>query len=220
VNWFKNIFRSKAEIPTLLMKRPFPPLTKDVFGDGSLFHWTGKVHFNSWKGFAANQDLTPDGWSNPDPRPEGELSLCISPLDMSAWSEPTEEQASAFQHLLDNESEMRDVVLQGVFREYPSWRATYYGGQISSDGGKTYQPASAFPEMFPPENMPEISQVSDLTRLVRPHGIHILKDAKDGFAEVGFAFACKWDEEHGLGVLTHKGQVIQVGDGTASFDHI
>ena len=202
------------------MKHPFPPLIKDVFGDGSLFHWIGKVHFSSWKGFAAEQDLTPDGWSSPDPRPDGELSLCISPLDMSAGSEPTEEQASAFQHLLDNESEMRDVVLQGVFREYPSWRTSYYGGKISSDGGKTYQPASAFPEMFPSENMPEISKPADLTRLIRPQGIHILKDAKDGLAEVGFAFACKWDEEHGLGVLTHKGQVIQVGDGTASFEHV
>src|SRR5215204_2224285 len=139
---------------------------------------------------------------------------------MFVGSEPTEEQTRAFQHLLDNERTMRDAVLQGVFKEYPIWRASYYGGQISSDGGKTYQPAREFPEMFPPENMPEISKPTDLTRLIRPHGIHILKDAKDGFAEVGFAFACKWDEEHGLGVLTHKGQVIQVGDGTASFEHI
>ncbi len=201
------------------MKHPFPPLTKDVFSDGNLFHWTGKVHFNSWKGFATEKELT-GGWSNSNPRPDGELSLCIDPLDVSAGSEPTEEQARAFQHLLDNEGIMREVVLEGIFKEYPNGRASYYGGQISSDGGKTYQPASAFPDLFPPENMPEISKPDDLMRLIRPHGIHILKDAKDGFAEVGFAFVCKWDEEHGLGVLTHKKQVIQVGDGTASFERI
>ena len=217
MGWLKHIFQSKETKSRGLIKHPFPPLTKDVFGGGSLFHWAGKVHLSSWKGFAAEGDLTPDGWSSPNPRPDGDLNLSIDPVDMEGGSEPTDEQARAFQHLLHHEEAMRDAVLSGIFEDYPSWRASYYGAQISDDGGKTYRSASEFPDMYRPENMPEISQPRDLMRLIRPHTIHVLSEAKDGLTEVGFEFACKWDEEHGLGVLTHRTQVIRVGDASESF---
>jgi hypothetical protein len=45
MEWFKKIFQAKAKVPAMLTKHPFPPLTKDVFGDGNLFHWTGNVNF-------------------------------------------------------------------------------------------------------------------------------------------------------------------------------
>jgi len=110
-------------------------------------------------------------------------------------------------------------VLQAFFNSYGAWRDSYFNAQISSDGGKTYQPASADPDLCPPENMPEISVPAGLMRIIRPHTVHILASGADGIAEVGFEFACKWDEEHGIGVLTHKGTVVQVGDASASFEH-
>ena|SRR6266542_5769622 len=98
MNWLKNIFGSNDDEPEVLIKPPFPPLTRDVFGDGSLFHWRGEVHLKSWTSFTAERDLTTDGWEPPDPRPDGCLNLCVNPLGMSAGTEPTSEQAKAFEH--------------------------------------------------------------------------------------------------------------------------
>jgi hypothetical protein len=72
--------------------------------------------------------------------------------------------------------------------------------------------------MFPPENMPEIKHPNELMRLIRPGMVHVLASEIDGFVRVGFEFGCKWDEEHGLGVLTHKGKVMEVGQAEASFN--
>lgn len=30
-------------------------------------------------------------------------------------------------------------------------------------------------------------------------------------AYVGFSFWCTWDDEHGLGVMTHKNRVVKIG---------
>src|SRR5258708_5816941 len=93
---------------------------------------------------------------------------------------------------------IRDAVLRGIFAVYPDWRENYCGGSISSDGGRTYQSAWNLPDMFPPENMPEIKHPNELMRLIRPGTVHVLASEIDGFVRVGFEFGCKWDEEHGL----------------------
>jgi len=71
--------------------------------------------------------------------------------------------------------------------------------------------------MFPPENMPEIKNPNDLLSLISPGTVYVLAKDIDGFVRIGFGFGCKWDEEHGLGVLTHKGNVLEVGESDTAF---
>ena len=73
------------------------------------------------------------------------------------------------------------------------------------------------PDMFPPENMPALSDPEELRRLLRPGTVHVMANAKEGYTCIGLSFACKWDEEHGLGVSTYRGNVIQVGSGEEAF---
>src|SRR6266576_5789972 len=220
MSWFNRVFRSREDAPLTSIEPPFPPLVRNVFGsDKSLFYWEGAVRLCSWTGFAKEQELTPDGWSSGEPEPDGVLKLSIQPVNTAAASQPTEQQARAFQHLLDNEKAVLDAVLRGIFESYGPWRQSHFAAQISRDGGKTYQTAGAFPELYRPEDMPEISAPAGLICLIRPNTVHILESSRGGFAEVGFQFSCKWDEEHGLGVLTNKGVVLQVGDCTASLEH-
>lgn len=181
------------------------------------FFWCGTIHLDSWKGFATLEEIWEFFGPSTGGKPEGDLGVAVSPGEQSAGG-PTDDQSRAFQHLLDNEKAIRDAVLQGIFDVYPKWRESYYG-PISSDGGKTYRPITEFPELYHPEKMPEISNPNELVRLIRPDAVHVLAKPIDGFTRIGFSFACKWDEEHGLGVLTHKGKVMAVGDGTEAFDH-
>lgn len=150
--------------------------------------------------------------------PEGDLSMTVRHGHLPEGQFPTVAQGRAFQHLLENEREVRDSVLQGIYRVYPEWREAYFGCQISSDGGNTYQLGSELPELFPPDNMPEISEAAGLMRLIAPGGIHFHAEESQGYGYVGFSFSCKWDEEHGLGVLTHQGKVLDVGGPEVSFE--
>jgi hypothetical protein len=102
MSWIKKIFHSDEGPPDKLVKPPFPPLVRDVFGsDKNLFEWRGEVRLQSWTGFAKPEDLTCDGWAPDNPRPDGILTLSIEPADVEPGSEPAEDQARAFQHLLD-----------------------------------------------------------------------------------------------------------------------
>jgi hypothetical protein len=216
VNWFKKLFQSQTPASQVLNQPPFPPLTRTISPDGKSSQWHSTVHLDSWKGFANEKDLSPDGWCGPDPNPDGELDLSISLVQLTA-PEPTEEQVKAFQYLLDHERAVRDAVLQGIFKVYPKWRESFYAA-VSTDGGRTFQPATNFPDLLPPDRMPAISRPDDLMKLIRPQEMWILKNSKDGFAKIGFAFLCKWDEEHGLGVVTLKEQVLDIGDATEPYE--
>lgn len=35
-------------------------------------------------------------------------------------------------------------------------------------------------------------------------------------AYVGYEFRCTWDEEHGMGVMTHKNRVVAIGGADVS----
>ncbi|MDB6122901.1 MAG: hypothetical protein JWQ71_1894 [Pedosphaera sp.] len=206
-----------------VIRPPFPKLIRNDFGGriygggiSDLFDWNGIVRLESWKGFASYEELSPDGGRGFQAKPKEDFKLSVNPFSPSAL-QPTEEQARAFQHLIDHEADLLEAVLAGVFKVYPQWRESYYGEQLSSDGGKTWQKGWDLPEIFPPENMPPISSPDELQRLIHPSTVHIMANPQDGFTRVGFGCYCKWDEEHGLGVLTHKGKVIDVGSGETAF---
>ena len=60
--------------------------------------------------------------------------------------------------------------------------------------------------------MPDIIKPEDFKKLIKPNTIIILDVAKDGMSYIGFGFDCEWDEEHGLGVMTHGGKIVEIGD--------
>src|SRR6266478_3102087 len=214
-DWQKRL---KAQV----ISPPFPTLRGRVFGDGDLYAWGGRVHLEAWKGFATRQELADEFMSfRFSAPPEGDFGLDVSPLDIHQSSfKPTHAQARAFQHLLDNQKSIREAVLEGIFLVYDDWRESYYGESISSDGGKTYKSGWELPDLVPPEKMPKLSNPGDLVRLISPSSVHVLAKETEGLTRIGFGFDCKWDEEHDLGVLTHKGRVVEVGQADTAFTDI
>jgi hypothetical protein len=114
---------------------------------------------------------------------------------------PTVEQAKAYQHLKDNQDAIAAAVLQAIAKEYPTLQESY-----------GYEDDEA------EELMPDITKPEDLRNLIGLGIVHVLAAAKKGAAYVGFEFGCTWDEEHGLGVLTHGTRVVAVGAADTSFD--
>jgi hypothetical protein len=204
--------------PKLIIKQLGEAFENEARGDSHMVTWSGIVHLDSWRGFATPKELSSDEWApSGSCLPEGDLRLDVSPQDHNS---PSKAQARAFQHLLDNQSSIQNAVLQSILKVYPDWRENFFGAQISDDGGKTFRSGWELPEMFPPENMPEVKHTDDLLRLISPDTVHILLKEIDGFTRVGFSFRCKWDEEHELGVLTHRGNIIEVGQVDTTFNDV
>ena len=55
--------------------------------------------------------------------------------------------------------------------------------------------------------MPDICTPQELSELLELQNIYILDGAK-----IGFEFSCSWDMGHGLGLMAHKGKVINIGE--------
>ena len=171
---------------------PFPPLQWNEF------FWVGDVILPSWAGYqsrgGAYGSVSSHATSN------GRALLTVAPEDEDARTPPLPEQVGAFQWLLDNEPAIAASVLRSLFAAYPEWRNSFgYDAELMA------------------ELMPEIDRAEQLQTLIGLSNVHILSVAKDGIAYIGFQFGCTWDEEHGLGVMTHRDRVVEVGGADTSF---
>ena len=168
---------------------PFPPLRWDDFG------WAGEIKLRSWAGFARRPG------SRSKKVTDGTVRLNVPVEDDEEQTPPTAAQIKAMRHLLDNEKKVAATVLAAVFEIYPDAKAEY-----ESDYGDD-----------PDIELPDIDKPSGLRPWMRLAHVHVLYVSKADVAYVGFEFACVWEEEHGAGVLTHRGRIVEVGHGDTAF---
>lgn len=171
---------------------PFPPLQWNNYA------WSGEVVLPSWAGFQPRRGSY--GSVSAEAKSDGTVSLSVAPEDLNLPTHPNPEQSRAFQLLLDSEATVSESVLNAIYSNYSGMRRSY-----------------GYDEEEAKEIMPEIKSAKQLRRLIGLSSIHILDVAKDGIAYIGFEFGCTWDEEHGLGVMTHRERVVEVGGADTSF---
>jgi hypothetical protein len=168
---------------------PFPPLKWDDYG------WAGEIKLPSWAGFASQPG------SRSKKVTDGTARLHVAVEDSEEQTPPTAAQVKAMRHLLDNEAKVAATVLKAVFEIYPEAKAEYESDYGEEEG----------------ETLPDIDKPSGLRTLMRLAHVHVLYVAKADVAYVGFEFACVWEEEHGAGVMTHRGSIVKVGHADTSF---
>lgn len=98
------------------------------------------------------------------------------------------------QGLIENQAEIKDKIIKAIFAYY-------------QDLKKDYQY----------RDEPEIESIGELKNFISLTTLHFLNVYKDGFAYLGWEFDCKWEEEHGLGVMTHQDRVVYTGHAQGSF---
>ena len=197
-----------------VVRPPFPKLIRHDFGDegSNLWYWKSHVHLESWKGFATYDQLSSDGWTPRICLSDGHFSLTVDPVSPLESIQPIPEQVRAYEILNKDQSRLHAVVLAAILNVYPQWRENHFGGEWGIDGGKTIKTGWELPEMFPPEEMPEIKSAEELKRIIRPGGFGILAKSDDGIAQMRVGINCKWDGEHGFAILIRRGKDVEVGD--------
>jgi hypothetical protein len=118
------------------------------------------------------------------------------------------EQVAAFRYLREHGLAIRDSILATVFAEYPHFREEYLDAfdEESED----------YPEIA--AGVPAISRPDQLAGLMGLGNVFLLTEARDGVGYVGFEFGCEWESGHGLGVLTHRARIIDLGQAPTAFD--
>jgi hypothetical protein len=166
---------------------PFPPLRWDGY------FWTGRIVLRSWQGFQSRSGAYAARSSTKAADGTARLSVAL-PAGV-AGRPPAVEQADALRYLLEHEEAIRDTLVAAIFAEYPGIRERLLGEGLA-DG----------------PDLPALERPEQLRSHIGLSTVHVLPVVKDDAAYIGFEFGCTWDEEHGLGVMTHQGRIVELPD--------
>ena len=164
---------------------PFPPLK------WSDFRWTGRAVLRSWSGFQSRLGAYASP-SSPN-ESDGTVRVSVRPPGGVAERPPSAEQANAFRYLLEHEDAIRDAIVAAALEDYPAIR-----DRLFKDG------------ILDESEIPNLERPEDLKSHLGLSTVHVLQVAKNGAAYIGFEFGCTWDEEHGLGVMTHRDRIVEL----------
>ena len=155
-------------------------------------NYEGEISLAAWKGFQSRQGFY--GSEDSNETSNGIVKVFINGRQVDYVKTTTQEQINSLNFLQDNSEKIRDEILNALYRELPQIRDIYE------------------------ELVPEINTISDLKNFIGLSIIHILESDKDGFAYIGYELGCDWDDEHGIGIMTHKDRVIEIGQADTSFN--
>lgn len=179
------------------MNSELPPLKWDEYC------WTGEIILPSWRGFQAPH--TRRARSGPADPTTG--AVCVRfDTDGAGNVPPTEAQIAAYRWLVAHETEVAAAVLNGIFAAYPRFREEYLDAyNLESE-----------PEVA--AVVPVLDRAEQLTGMMGLYAVFVLPLPNDGVGYVGFEFGCAWEREHGLGVLTNRNRVVEIGQADTAFD--
>lgn len=155
-------------------------------------NYEGEITLTAWKGFQSRQGFY--GSKDNNETSNGLVKVFINGRQVDYVKTTTQEQINSLIFLQDNSEKIRDEILNALYKELPEIRDIYE------------------------DLVPEINSISDLKNFIGLSNIHVIESDKDGFAYIGYELGCDWDDEHGIGVMTHKDRVIEIGQADTSFN--
>jgi hypothetical protein len=155
------------------------------------FFWVAEVVLPGWVGF---RDATGPYAGMDGSASDGTVRLVYAPEGRDDAPLNAAEQAQIM-WLLENEAAVSVAVLKGLVSAYPALRASYdcYDAHELAD------------------YMPEVSSGEDFRRLIGLSAINIHPLMTGDAPYLGFEFGCRWDQEHGCGILMQGTRFVDVG---------
>ena len=105
--------------------------------------------------------------------------------------EPLNQQINTMNYVLNNQEVVVDSLLDSIWKK---WKEIYEDFSIDDD-----------------KDFPNIIKKNDLKKVISIRTIYIQPLHKNDFAYYGLEGNCMWDEEHGLGFISHKDRIIEFG---------
>ncbi len=170
----------------------------DLKLDEDEFGFEGKITLSAWSGFQSRNGA----YGAQDSKDPSDGTCWIRTGGDMVDDDPKIEDyhIEAFNYLIENQEGIKVGLLNALLEEYPNLQELY---GYHADEKEEY--------------MPDIFKIDDFKKLIGIANIHLLNVEKDGIGYVGFEFGCTWDDEHGLGIMTHKNRIIKIGGGDSAF---
>jgi hypothetical protein len=151
-----------------------------------------QMRLDSWKEFQSRQgpyaSRDTEGTSN------GLFKVSLNGVKTEAGFIYSQAQANAVNFLNDGQNTILDNLLNNLLLEFPALKEIYE------------------------DDLPDVSNIEQYKELIGLSTVHIMTSQMDGFAYIGFELGCKWDEEHGAGIMIHKDRVISIGQADEAFN--
>jgi hypothetical protein len=158
----------------------------------------GTISLPIWKTFQSRQGAY--GSLDSDESSDGIFSISIGGDMVMDNPTITLDHVNAYNYLTTNSEQVYKSILTRLLSEYKNLQADY---GYDEDDAK--------------EIMPDVDSVDQFKNLIGLSHVYLMNVSKDGFAYVGYEFGCTWDDEHGLGFMTHKDRIIDLGGADKSF---
>lgn len=179
-------------------KYEIPNVTLNKEGEGryKFSSLDGVVELPSWKDFQRKFGQYATLENNDDYK---RISLRIGGDEVIENPVITKEHVTGYDYLLQNQTRIQESMLDALFIEYPKLKEQYN----HDDDEK--------------ELMPDVKNIKSFTGLIELSSVYILNVSKEGVPYIGFSFWCTWDDEHGLGIMTHKDRIVEIGGSDTAF---
>lgn len=151
----------------------------------------GPITLACWRGFQSRQQAY-DAPGNPQ-LSDGHARITLGGDMIITDPDVQPFHINAYNYLMEFQDLIQEQILNALKNEYGGLKEMYGA------------------------SMPDIADVQQFRKLIGLSAVHLLNVSKDDTAYVGYEFGCTWDEEYGLGVMTHKDRIIEIGDASTAF---
>jgi len=155
------------------------------------FFWTTRAKLPFWEGYQSRKGFYgAQDQANPS---DGETEIVYAPEGRRI--EPlSDSDIASVVWVVENEASISEALISALFKEYPALQEQYG----YSDEEKA-------------EFMPDVTSPDGFRSLIGLSSVNVHQVQKNGIPYAGFEFGCKWDDEHGLGVLMHGTRTVEIG---------
>jgi hypothetical protein len=158
----------------------------------------GKISLPIWKDFQNKQGAY--GSLDESRISNGEFGISIGGDMVVDYPMIKIEHINAYDYLTIHSEQVQNSILTRLLTDYKNLQTEY-----------------GYDEYEAKEFMPDVGKIEQFKRLIGLSQIHIMEISKDNIAYVGYEFGCSWDDEHGIGFMTHKDRIIEFGGADTSF---
>nr|WP_315026311.1 hypothetical protein [uncultured Chryseobacterium sp.] len=116
--------------------------------------------------------------------------------------EPTQGQENGLIYLQENQERILENMLLELLKRYPDLQKKYN-----------------FSKRDKVNFMPDLKDIQGFSDLLSPTYFYVTSVIKDSIPYIGYGFSCSWDSEHGLGIMTHKDRIVEIGGAEIAFDN-
>lgn len=128
--------------------------------------------------------------------------VIFAPVGRDETPPLSDKETALPQWLHDHHAQQKTALLNAVLAAYPEARRQFFDDYDIDENE---------------DDLPTIASVDGLPLVMALQEINVHQIEKAGVPYVGYQFSCKWDEEHGLGVLMHGDRVVEIGGAETAF---